>query len=706
MGTSNLRLKTDFQLSVRTALSVGVVAAVLLTAALVYLPWSLASRSNIADLNGRLNALVIRTMAEKVDALLDNAVAAREAIATNLGEGVIDIGDKAKRAFLFLSFMQSQPSLTAIEFARPDDRSYLACRGAGSMIRMQETMPDGGAAKRVVDMFELDKQGALTLERSETGASDYLPTQQFWYQTAFDKDQAVWSNIYRLPAYGRYGVTTTQAVMQKGVLLGVLGVSISLDRLSSFLDGTEVSPHGTVFLTNIYDELVAVQRRMAQAGDPAEMVDKLEAVKYPSVEVVVGALKANELSLAKLGGTRQLTYYDTARGESYFITLAPLAQMGLIVAVVIPEEDVLSAIERNEHMLLFALGLFLVLIVAAATFAARQALGLPLARMTANLKELEDFRLDQVTAIPSRLSEIRQVSAATMRMAASLASFKKYIPTELVRGLFARGMEAELGGERRELTILFIDLAHFTQIAERLGERVVEFLGIYLSEVSAQIQAGQGTIDKYIGDAVMAFWGAPEPNPLHALAACRAALACQRRLAALRLEGASDTPLEARIGINTGIVLVGNVGSPERLNYTVIGDPVNVASRLEALNKLYGTQILIGERTREEAGDAILVRPLDRVAVYGKETGVEMYELVGLAEEATAETRDWIALYEAGRAAFRAREWDRAIALFREVIARHGGSDSVSALQIARAETFKAAPPPADWDGLVVMETK
>ncbi len=474
-----------------------------------------------------------------------------------------------------------------------------------------------------------------------------------------------------------------------------------------------MSPHGAVFLTNIYDELVAVQKSMMGEGESPPQVPKLEEAAYPSVKVVVGALKANGTKLAALDRLRQFTYYDPARGESFFVTLAPLAQMELVACVVIPEADLLGTIERNTRMLLLALAAFLVVIVVTATLVARRAVGLPLARVTANLKQLEDFRLDKVTAIPSRLSEIRQVSAATMRMSASLASFKKYIPTELVRSLFARGIEAELGGERRELTILFMDLANFTQVAERLGEAVVEFLGLYLSEMSAQIQAEQGTIDKYIGDAVMAFWGAPEPSERHAIQACRAALACQARLAELRaavrdgdMSGLEMPTLTARIGVNTGLVLVGNVGSHDRLNYTVIGDPVNVASRLEMLNKLYGTSIIIGERTREEAGEEIVVRPLDRVAVYGKEMGLEMYELVSLASDATVEMKEWIALYEEGRAALIARDWDRAIALFRQVIARRGGHDSVSELQIARADGFKTAPPPPDWDGLVVMESK
>src|ERR1700719_2687009 len=183
----------------------------------------------------------------------------------------------------------------------------------------------------------------------------------------------------------------------------------------------------------------------------------------------------------------------------------------------------------------------------------------------------------------------------------------------------------------QELTVMFIDVAGFTGLSERMGDRVVPILSRYLDAASEVIVANGGTIDKFIGDAVMAFWGAPQPQPDHALLCCRAALACLRAIGGSGLVDDQGQPLQIRIGINSGRMLVGNIGSELRLNYTVIGDAVNVASRLEGANKEYGTEIIIGEETRRLAGERIQVRELDRLTVYGREGGLAIYELLGIA---------------------------------------------------------------------------
>jgi adenylate cyclase len=698
----------DFEISIRTALSLGAAVVVLLTAALIHIPWSLTSRSNALDLSSRLNAEVIGGIGRRIDGLLDGAVATRDALVGNFVEGVVGVEDRDRRNAFLTSFLLTQPGLTSIELARPDDNSTIVRRGPDATILIEETTPGEPAGRRDIEIFHLVADGSLEPATHRSDASDYRPTQQFWYFTAFDQDQPLWSNIFRLPATNRLGVTTTRAIERDGRLLGVVGVAISLDQISGFLDGIEISAGSAVFLTNTFDELVAVQRAMVDPSlEHAQTISKLEDSSLPTIRRVVAALGDTGAVLNSLQATTQLTFHDRKNGEDYFITLVPLAQMGLIACVVIPEVDIFATIRRNNRILLAALAAFVFATVGLAMVASRRMIGAPLARLTDNLRQLEDFKLDSIMAIPSRFSELRQVSSATLRMSASLASFNKYIPTELVRSLFAQGIEAELGGERRVLTILFMDVANFTSISERLGNGIVDFLGTYLSEMSGEIQMQGGTIDKYIGDAIMAFWGAPVPADQHALLACRGALACKARLAAMREVGReSGLPeVHARIGLNSGEVLVGNIGSRDRLNYTVIGDAVNVASRLEALNKLFGTEIIIGESTYLAARDHLVARSLGRVAVYGKAIGIEVFELLGLKEAGDDVRPSWLSLYEEGVAAMRRRKWESATAHFREVIAARGG-DQVSLTFIERIEGFKKSPPLPDWDGLLVLERK
>ncbi|MFI5016519.1 MAG: adenylate/guanylate cyclase domain-containing protein, partial [Dongiales bacterium] len=382
--------------------------------------------------------------------------------------------------------------------------------------------------------------------------------------------------------------------------------------------------------------------------------------------------------------------------------------LGWKIVTVIPEKDFLANIDRNTQRLLWMLAGFTVAMILAALLLADWLLGRPLLRIARELRHIEGFRLDRISRVSSPLRELDDLSAAMMQMAQGLTSFQKYLPTELVRTLVSQGIEAKPGGQQETLTVLFADLAGFTSLSERLGAEVVPVLTRYLSSASDAIARESGTIDKFIGDAVMAFWGAPKTIEHHAEAACRAALACREALAQIRVPEAEGrtSELHLRIGINTGAMLVGNIGSEERLNYTVIGDAVNLASRLEAVNKVYGTEIVIGEATRRAAGAAIRVRELDTVAVYGRIGATAIFELLAMAEVGGGAPEPWVARYEAGLAAYRARRWSEAIAAFDETIALRPGGDEPAAMLLARCRQFLIDPPPADWAAVTVMGAK
>ena len=232
---------------------------------------------------------------------------------------------------------------------------------------------------------------------------------------------------------------------------------------------------------------------------------------------------------------------------------------------------------------------------------------------------------------------------------------------------------------------------------------IVPVLSSYLNLASRAVAAEHGTIDKFIGDAVMAFWGAPGADPDQALHACRCALAIASSIDRVPLPPDIQHDLRVRIGIQSGSAVVGNVGSATRLNYTALGDTVNLASRLEAVNKIYGTTILLGLATREAAGDAILVREVDTVAVYGRLEGVTIFELVGIA--GPDGRPDWVIAYEDALAHYRNRRFAEARDILQRVTDLRPGDGPAE--RLAGVCGFLIAnPPDATWKAVTTLDVK
>ena len=262
-------------------------------------------------------------------------------------------------------------------------------------------------------------------------------------------------------------------------------------------------------------------------------------------------------------------------------------------------------------------------------------------------------------------------------------------------------------GEKREMTVLFSDIRGFTSLSEHMSpEKLADFINQYLSPMTQIVFDEKGTLDKYIGDAVMAFWNAPLDQPDHALRACRAAVHMLERLEELKVEwrAAGLPELEIGIGINTGQMVVGNMGSDVRVDYTVLGDSVNLGSRLEGTNKEYETRIIISEWTRAAVKDGIVTRRLGAVRVKGKKLPVGIFELRGLGTPNESEGRA-IAAFESGLTAMTERRFDDATRQFEEVL-KLWPHDAPARNYLEELQSFREKPPPADWDGVVSLKTK
>jgi adenylate cyclase len=286
--------------------------------------------------------------------------------------------------------------------------------------------------------------------------------------------------------------------------------------------------------------------------------------------------------------------------------------------------------------------------------------------------------------------------------------FSFYMSEKVIAHLMSHPELLNLGGERRHVTLFFSDLAGFTSISERLSaEEVVGLLNDYLSRMTDIILDEEGTVDKFEGDAIMAFWGAPLPQEDQALRACRTALRQQAALAELnqRFQEMGLPPLAMRIGLHTGEAVVGNLGSEKRFDYTAIGDTVNLASRLEGLNKFYGTYIMVSETTMTECGDDVLFREIDRVAVKGKETAVAVYQPLGLKEGLTPEDMALSKEFAEALEMYRQEKFSEAATLFQDILAQHPG-DNPSEVFLKRCQEFQAIPPPPGWNGVFRPDKK
>src|SRR5262245_29946126 len=592
---------------------------------------------------------------------------------------------------------------------------------AGNLV-MARRMPDGSLSRRYVrrqadgvhitwkhDNIAYYSEFSDTVEPLDTG---YDPRHRLWYKDAVEKKGLVWSEVYIFASDRQPGITCTiPHYDSRGVLLGVTAVDISVLDLSYYLGAMQVTEHSRLFITDATDRLVALQMR-----DPKE-ADRLFRKKLDKAGYDV--LKATDLGDSVLSAVVEAYHQrdnSTAairlvqQGSLLHALVSPLANdrgINLRIGVIIPDHDIMGAVHRNNYIII-GFSLFMIMLAILLSLVLSRLIARPMHQLSAEMKRIEQLDLGASEAIPTIITEIDDMQGSFDSMKTGLQNFRRYVPADLVSQLVGQKQDASLGGVSRQLTILFSDIANFTSISEHLEPEVlVQDLCEYFNVISRVILAEKGTLDKYIGDSVMAFWGAPVALDKHAYHACIAAVTAQDRLASLfrQWESKGKTRFATRIGIHTDEVIVGNMGYEERLNYTVIGDGVNLASRLEGLNKFYGTSTLVSHITEALICDRFEFRRVDRVAVKGKTAGVDVFELLALKDDIPVNLRKLIDVYENGLAAYFERDWKFALQHFNTVLKYRPG-DGPSQVLAARCRRFMVQSPPETWNLIWECHTK
>ncbi|MGL4427033.1 MAG: adenylate/guanylate cyclase domain-containing protein [Alphaproteobacteria bacterium] len=537
-----------------------------------------------------------------------------------------------------------------------------------------------------------------------------------WYIGAANGKHIQWSGVYTFASTlrGEKGITASKAIYDaKGTFRGVFSADITLKSFSHFLASRKISKNSFAYVIDQKDRTVANSNpdkinKSAEDNVTPQIKEQEEKLKELSEDLLAEALRIYEAEKGNLirfsfGGIDYIARFDEF--QKFF-------QHEWKTVVIAPLDDFVGQIRENRNQT-FLYSLLILSIAFTLAYRLAKNISQPITTLLNEAKKIQNLDFSTKTMITSRIKEISDLSNAISSLKHTVQSFSLYIPKSLVKNLLHRKQQIHVGGSLKEVTLFFSDIESFTSISESIPpDKLFIYLSNYFEELTNLIIQAGGTIDKYIGDSIMAFWGAPLPDKNPVYNACSAALRCQRRLHDLnRLWKRDNHPIfNTRIGLHVGQVIIGNVGSSERMNYTAIGDSVNLCSRLEGINKYYGTHITLSEAVYTKIKDHFLCRPLDRVDVKGKTQSIKIFELVGQLQGnddlyPTEEQITFCKAFEAAYNIFLTRQWEKASDLFKALALLHPQDMSVQ-LYLKRCEAFAANPPPSEWDGTFTMAQK
>ncbi len=498
-----------------------------------------------------------------------------------------------------------------------------APRGATLAVRSMERDDQGKPFDR---LLFLDASGLQFAER-RAAPTGYDPRTRPWYRAAVNGKAPVATGPYEMATTGKLGMTISQA--HRGNQKIVIGADVVLDTITDFLSRERLTDDSVSLVLDavgrpiIHSDPTAMNRILATKNSAAP-------VAVPETDPLIESIRRNPPAPGRAS-------FVNVGDRTYLVMVTPLESALLLsghrVVVAAPFDELMAAANDALVQSLAISGSVVVLAVLFSLVLAHL-FTKSLNQLTASANRLQDLDFSTPIDVPSHVTEISTLNSAMNRARDAIFTFALYVPRELVRKGIESGQFTGRAGWRQEVTALFTDIYDFTTISEHHSpEAVVAMLSEYFDIFSEVVAAHDGTIIQFLGDSVFAMWNAPVADPRHAEHACRCALAVEERLDAFNAKqrGKGLPEFRTRFGIHTGPAVVGSVGAKERLQYTAMGDTVNVASRLEGMNKDYGTTILASGAVVAQCGDVIAFRPLGSAQPKGRARALEIYEILAAA---------------------------------------------------------------------------
>ncbi|MGH6929798.1 MAG: cache domain-containing protein, partial [Dongiaceae bacterium] len=432
------------KLGLKLVLAGLVLATVVVTALFIHLLWSNAARSNVADVVSQLNKEIIGRVKNEVRGVLDDAVAAQNAVGSVFANGTIRPDEESKRDFVFLALLRSKPSLSWISLGTPDGSFFgaqrdLAARADGNDLNLVTVVRDAVAGTGSERVFRFEAKGNdIEYVGEQSRSSTYDAAKQPWFLRATAENGPGWNGSASVPNVVRAGISTSTPLEINSKFVGVIDVVIELERLSSFLQELQreeqVGKTGTVVIIDRDGHIVASADESVVAQQRVGQIPMLQDLRGDRLLALAErAIRTKQIDLRLVNDPRQIEVADPVDGGSYYVTFAAANFPGWVVATVIPADDFLATIEENAKYLLAALAVLTLVMAGLAVLLANNLVARPLGRIVGQLKLIESFRLDEVVHLPSRLREFDGLSTALLQMSRGLSSFRKYMPTELVR---------------------------------------------------------------------------------------------------------------------------------------------------------------------------------------------------------------------------------------------------------------------------------